>query len=379
MALAMKAGAGPCSRFAAPVKPTSVARLHQNRPYNHKACLLVARAAGEGEEAFDEQDILADLPTPIRRRVMALREMQQRYDDITVQFIRERSELEAKYQKILSPVEDERAAIVSGAAAVPSFDLPDDEEADKGVPDFWLTAMSNHEAIGGLISDRDAEVLSHLKDIRIETQTGEASGFKLVFTFGENPFFTNQTLEKTYFMEASDELIPLKFVGTDISWQPSKDTRVQVVKKRVQDKKLKGKAPAVTVSRTEPCDSFFNFFSPPALPGDDVELDEEEEENLHSLLEADYELGKALQEKVIPNAVKWYTGEDVEYPMYGDDDEEEDEDDDDDEDEDDDDDDDEPVRGKGKGGKGAQSGKGSGKGGKPSAGGEQPKEECKQQ
>ena len=115
----------------------------------------------------------------------------------------------------------------------------------------------------------------------------------------------------------------------------------------------------------QPCDSFFNFFSPPELPGDDAELDEEEEENLHSLLEectslpraitsrqsshacavavsieavpcwrtdrndrrqtwpigrsppnrtrrADYELGKALQEKVVPNAVKWYTGEDVE-------------------------------------------------------------------
>jgi hypothetical protein len=35
-----------------------------------------------------------------------------------------------------------------------------------------------------------------------------------------------------------------------------------VVKKKVQDRKLKGKAPAVTVSRTEPCDSFFNFFYP---------------------------------------------------------------------------------------------------------------------
>lgn len=27
-----------------------------------------------------------------------------------------------------------------------------------------------------------------------------------------------------------------------------------------QDKKLKGKAPSVTVNKTEPCDSFFNFF-----------------------------------------------------------------------------------------------------------------------
>jgi hypothetical protein len=44
----------------------------------------------------------------------------------------------------------------------------------------------------------------------------------------------------------------------------------------------------------QPCDSFFNFFSPPELPGDDAELDEEEEENLHSLLEECTSLRRAI-------------------------------------------------------------------------------------
>jgi hypothetical protein len=55
---------------------------------------------------------------------------------------------------------------VAGEAAVPAFDIPDGDEADEGIPEFWLTAMSNHEAIGGLVSDRDAEVLAHLRDVR---------------------------------------------------------------------------------------------------------------------------------------------------------------------------------------------------------------------
>lgn len=64
------------------------------------------------------------------------------------------------------PVEDERAGIVAGSASVPTFDIPDSEDKDEGIPEFWLTAMSNHDAIGGLISDRDADVLAYLRDIR---------------------------------------------------------------------------------------------------------------------------------------------------------------------------------------------------------------------
>jgi hypothetical protein len=33
-----------------------------------------------------------------------------------------------------------------------------------------------------------------------------------------------------------------------------------MVKKRVQDKKGKGRGPAATINKLEPCDSFFNFF-----------------------------------------------------------------------------------------------------------------------
>jgi nucleosome assembly protein 1-like 1 len=73
-----------------------------------------------------------------------------------------------------------------------------------------------------------------------------------------------------------------KSEGAKIEWKPSKNVTVKLMRKKQKAKRGGGQR---TIEKEEPCDSFFNFFSPPALPGDDVELDEEEEENLHSLLE----------------------------------------------------------------------------------------------
>jgi hypothetical protein len=69
-----------------------------------------------------------------------------------------------------------------------------------------------------------------------------------------------QVLEKTFYLEDPIEIVPEKFVGTSIEWAPGKDTTVKTVRKKMKDKKLKGQAPAVTVTDTVPCDSFFNFF-----------------------------------------------------------------------------------------------------------------------
>lgn len=43
------------------------------------------------------------------------------------------------------------------------------------------------------MTERDAEVLSYLADVRVASLTGEEAGsFKLTFSFRDNPFFTNK-------------------------------------------------------------------------------------------------------------------------------------------------------------------------------------------
>ena len=44
------------------------------------------------------------------------------------------------------------------------------------------------------------------------------------------------------------------------------------------------------------------------MPEDDEDLDEEEGERLQEEMEADYEMGSILRERVIPRAVAWFTG-----------------------------------------------------------------------
>lgn len=64
--------------------------------------------------------------------------------------------------------------------------------ADSGIPEFWLTAITNHDMLGEYVSERDAEVLVHLRDVRADILTGDdAGGFKLVFTFDKNDNFSN--------------------------------------------------------------------------------------------------------------------------------------------------------------------------------------------
>ena len=76
------------------------------------------------------------------------------------------------------------------------------------------------------------------------------------------------------------------------------------MKKKVKSKNNSGK----TLTKTEKCDSFFNYFSPPMVPDDDTDMDEEEAKELQEAMELDYEFGEIIRNVIIPNAVNWFTG-----------------------------------------------------------------------
>jgi nucleosome assembly protein 1-like 1 len=208
-------------------------------------------------------------------------------------------------------------------------------------------------------------VLAFLTDITCAPLGGEDEhGFTLSFHFAANPHFSNAVLTKRYKWADEDEDMLEEATGTVISWSAGKDTTVKVMKKKPK----KGGKP---LTKLEPCESFFRFFTPPEVPGEEDELSEEEAEALQDAMEADFEIGAVLRDEIIPSAVSWFTGAAVE---GGDDeeeegDEDEEDDDEDEEDEEDDDGEEGPAKAKPKG----KGGKGGGKGG---AAGEQP--ECKQ-
>ncbi|KAG2609413.1 hypothetical protein PVAP13_4KG037000 [Panicum virgatum] len=299
-------------------------------------------------------DVLETLSPNVRKRVEFLREIQGQHDEIEAKFFEERAALEAKYQKLYEPLYTKRYEIVNGVVEVdgvsdePTSDnAAEGKESDaKGVPDFWLTAMKTNEVLSEEIQERDEPALKYLKDIKW-SRIEDPKGFKLEFFFDTNPFFKNSVLSKTYHMVDEDDPILEKPIGTEIEWYPGKNLTQKILKKKPK----KGSKNAKPITKTEVCESFFNFFNPPQVPDDDEDIDEETADELQGQMEHDYDIGTTIRDKIIPHAVSWFTGEAVQADSFehigdDDDDDEEDEDDDEDEEEEDEDDEDEEEESK---------------------------------
>ncbi|XP_062149447.1 nucleosome assembly protein 1;3 [Alnus glutinosa] len=300
--------------------------------------------------AGQHSDLLENLSPKVRRRVEVLKEIQSQHDELEAKFFEERAALEAKYQKMYQPLYTKRYEIVNavveaeGVTDVAAKEEDDKASEEKGVPDFWLTAMKNNEVLAEEITERDEGALKYLKDIKW-SRIDNPKGFKLEFFFDTNPYFKNAVLTKTYHMIDEDEPILEKAIGTEIEWHQGKCLTQKLLKKKPK----KGSKNAKPITKTESCESFFNFFSPPQVPEDDEDIEEDAAEELQNQMEQDYDIGSTIRDKIIPHAVSWFTGEAIQEDEFGDiedddeddDVEEDDDDEEDDEDEEDDDDDDE--------------------------------------
>ncbi|XP_038986354.1 nucleosome assembly protein 1;2 isoform X3 [Phoenix dactylifera] len=304
--------------------------------------------------AGKQSDVLETLSPKVRKRVEVLREIQSQHDELEAKFFEERAALEAKYQKLYDPLYSKRYEIVNGVVEVegvtnePAEENPTEDKAteEKGVPNFWLNAMKTNEVLSEEIQERDEGALKYLKDIKW-CRIDNPKGFKLEFFFDPNPYFKNAILTKMYHMIDDDEPILEKAIGTEIEWLPGKCLTQKLLKKKPK----KGSKNAKPITKTEECESFFNFFSPPQVPDDDEDIDEDIAEQLQSQMEQDYDIGSTIRDKIIPHAVSWFTGEAVQEDDFEDleeDDEDEDGEDDEEEDEEDEDDDEEEEEEEGK-------------------------------
>ncbi|KAH9885617.1 nucleosome assembly protein [Cubamyces lactineus] len=294
------------------------------------------------------------LPVEVKKNIEALKGVQVKQIELQNQYKRECLELEKK----VCPLYDRREAIINGAAPPTQEEVEAGEQqsvkedpdytplpkdvapASTGIPEFWLTALRTHVGFADIITERDADALKALKDIRIEylPTTESKPGFKLRFFFAPNDFFENDVLEKTYLYQEevgyTGDFMYDHAIGTEIKWKEDKD-----LTKEFEVKKQRNKNTNRTrlVRKARPTASFFNFFNPPQPPSDDAiengDIDEDELEELEEKLEMDYQLGEDLKEKIIPRAIDYFTGKALEYEDFDDEDDFEDIDDEDDEDE----------------------------------------------
>ncbi|VBB75617.1 Putative nucleosome assembly protein [Podospora comata] len=267
---------------------------------------------------------IESLPAEVKRRVSGLKGIQKEHSKLEAEFQEEVLQLEKKFFAKFTPLYEQRAAIVNGKTE-PTEDLikAGEEDEDKaegaavenkgatdggkvsGIPEFWLSAMKNQISLAEMITDRDEGALKSLIDIRMEYL--DKPGFRLIFEFAENEFFTNKIITKTYYYQNESgyggDFIYDHAEGDKIDWKAGQDLTVRIEQKKQRNKTTKQTR---IVKKTVPTESFFNFFSPPKPPTDD---DDEAAEDIEERLELDYQLGEDIKEKLIPRAIDWFTGE----------------------------------------------------------------------
>nr|BAM20354.1 nucleosome assembly protein 1 [Papilio polytes] len=177
----------------------------------------------------------------------------------------------------------------------------------KGIPDFWYTIFKNVAMLSEMMQEHDEPIIKCLQDIRVQMHE-DPFGFTLEFHFAPNEFFTNTILTKEYSMKCKpDDDNPLEFEGPEIysckgceiNWKKGKNVTVKTIKKK---QKHKSRGSVRIVTKSVQADSFFNFFSPPAVP-------EDPDSDIQNLLTADFEIGHYIRERVVSRAVLIYTGE----------------------------------------------------------------------
>jgi len=311
------------------------------------------------------------LPKKIKGRVNACRNIQKEFVNSEAEFYMEINQLERKYHEKFGKLYQRRTAIISGqhepAEEETLHSADDDSENEEndmngdaemgdaadiklpsafpedavGVPEFWLTVMKSASHTDAMIEPHDEPLLRHLCDIRLSYDKLEAAapdtiGFSLEFHFSENEFFENSVLTKTYKLRMKpDAEAPLAYegpeivqaIGCDIVWKTkASNVTVKIIKKKQKNKKS---GQTRTITQEVPQDSFFNFFQPienkvenlrKHLAAEDMDEEEDEYDQTAAMLEADYEIGHFIRERLIPRAVLYYTGElDDEDSEFGDD------------------------------------------------------------
>lgn len=279
---------------------------------------------------------------PVRRRLNALKKLQLQTDNLKREFRAEVLELEKKYLMLNSDIFEQRAQIVTGGleptdemCVLPQRALSyfkgqtnADLSTVTGVPNFWLNALRNNAEIEPTITPKDHGALESLSDIKLIYLSG-TEGFRLDFFFEKNKYFKNEVLSKTYHLidvadDADDDGPILDYAdGTEIEWLPGMDLTVTKQQKR---QRHRTKDIMRNVERIVPADSFFNFFR--SISREDI--NECPPPDKEYSIEDDFFIGELIKEKIIPNALRWYTTEsqeseeedDSDYEYYEEDEEE---------------------------------------------------------
>uniref|UniRef100_A0A914I8E7 SET protein n=1 Tax=Globodera rostochiensis TaxID=31243 RepID=A0A914I8E7_GLORO len=87
------------------------------------------------------------------------------------------------------------------------------------IPNFWVTVFINHPQISNILEEEEEECLHYLTQVEIEENEDIKAGYKLKFSFDQNPFFENSEIVKEFNWTAAEP----NSVTTEIKWKQGKN------------------------------------------------------------------------------------------------------------------------------------------------------------
>lgn len=277
------------------------------QPYEVEApakCTDVQPAPKMSKLAIATEEV--QLPENQKKVVLLLKEYQESHLSLEEEYRREWNELKLKYLEKFQPLYNmRRKALIDNDSA-------EGIVGTSGLPEFWCKALSNHVLLAEMIEAHDRPILAHLQDIVFSwIDTKAQTSFKVDFHFSPNEFFTNTVLSKVYHLENSeddvDESVLTKTEGTTIDWLPGKNVTEKRITRKQRNKRTQETR---TITQMVEDNSFFNFFQSHQIPSEAQwsTMDDKELAELEMIVEAEFEVGCILRDRIIPRALGWYLG-----------------------------------------------------------------------
>merc|ERR1712224_559817 len=205
-----------------------------------------------------------------------------------------------KYLGLREPLLKERRNLLADVAEAEGG-KGDESTGTPGLKGFWLQALRNHPEME-MIYEHDEPVFEYLKEITMELVDEKDchAGFKLIFRFAKNPFFTNSKLVTEYYVSQPcpyrNEIQVDEIKASDIEWKKGKNVTVEEVE---VSSKSRG-----TKKKEELQPSFFRYFFvslkkgekiPASLDEDDYDDEEDEQDALARIMQTNHEAGMTIR------------------------------------------------------------------------------------
>lgn len=250
------------------------------------------------KQKVEEKDENSSIDKDLLLSIQNLQAIQDELEKVNEEASDKVLEVEQKYSEIRKPVYQKRNEII------------------QSIPDFWLTALSNHPVIGSLLTEEDQKIFKFLTSIEVEDSKNVKYGYTITFTFKPNPYFEDTKLFKNYTFQEDGTT---KIAATNIKWKEG-----MAIQNGDANEKKGNKRPPQE-------ESFFSWFT-------DTQQKDEDFCDIHD------EIAELFKEDIWPDPLSYFNNQGAEDEDFEVDDEEDcdgSEDDEEQEDDDDDDDDEE--------------------------------------